>query len=223
MTRPKVKEAAEPAAPTFVPKRGRPTRKQVAAIDATILEAARNLFLSEGYASTSMEAVANAVGVSKGTLYARYPAKSELFQAIANDRLKAWGAGRPTPDDNLAGEVGEQLFRFGVAFLEGFRNPEIAAFDRLITAEAARFPELAESFYKQGYYNAVDVLARNIETLTRRAGWPVADARGVALAFTSGLVGWWRNESLLHPVSEEESSKYVALQVKLLVGGRAAW
>lgn len=55
---------------------GRP--KDLAKREA-ILEAAKALFLSLGYANTSMDAVAAAAGVSKLTVYSHFTDKQTLF------------------------------------------------------------------------------------------------------------------------------------------------
>jgi AcrR family transcriptional regulator len=47
-----------------------------------VLDAAFELFLERGYEGTSMEAVARAVGVTKPVVYACYPSKEELFNAL---------------------------------------------------------------------------------------------------------------------------------------------
>ena len=46
-----------------------------------ILEAAKILFLSNGYANTSMDAVALEAGVSKLTVYSHFTDKETLFTA----------------------------------------------------------------------------------------------------------------------------------------------
>ena len=47
-----------------------------------IMEGARQVFLSGGFDGASMNDVARAAGVSKGTLYAYFNSKDELFEAI---------------------------------------------------------------------------------------------------------------------------------------------
>jgi TetR/AcrR family transcriptional repressor of mexJK operon len=49
-----------------------------------ILDAARELFLAGGYEGTSMDAIQRAVGGSKATLYAHFPSKEALFEAIVD-------------------------------------------------------------------------------------------------------------------------------------------
>ena len=47
-----------------------------------IVEGAREVFLSAGFDGASMNDIARASGVSKGTLYAYFDSKDELFEAI---------------------------------------------------------------------------------------------------------------------------------------------
>ena len=47
-----------------------------------VLDAALGLFLERGYEGTSMEAVANAAGVTKPVVYACFSGKEELFRAL---------------------------------------------------------------------------------------------------------------------------------------------
>jgi TetR/AcrR family transcriptional repressor of mexJK operon len=49
---------------------------------ATIVQAALDLFLDQGFAATSMDAVASQAGVTKQTVYRYYPSKEELFSAV---------------------------------------------------------------------------------------------------------------------------------------------
>jgi len=49
----------------------------------TILDSAFDLFRHYGYRRTSMEDIARAAGVAKGTLYLYFTSKEELFEAIA--------------------------------------------------------------------------------------------------------------------------------------------
>lgn len=47
-----------------------------------VLDAAFKLFLRHGYEGTSMEAIADAAGVTKPVVYSCYPGKDELFKAL---------------------------------------------------------------------------------------------------------------------------------------------
>lgn len=49
---------------------------------AALVAAARGLFANDGYAATSLDAVASTAGVTKGALYHHFAGKRELFRAV---------------------------------------------------------------------------------------------------------------------------------------------
>jgi TetR/AcrR family transcriptional repressor of mexJK operon len=58
-----------------------PGRPKDLAKRQAILDAAKTLFLTKGYANTSMDAVATQAGVSKLTVYSHFNDKETLFSA----------------------------------------------------------------------------------------------------------------------------------------------
>ena len=60
----------------------RPARPSTAEIDAAILDAAAETFARHGYAGTSVQQVADAVGYSKTGLLRRFPSKQALYEAV---------------------------------------------------------------------------------------------------------------------------------------------
>lgn len=57
-----------------------------------ILDAALELVLKHGLRGTSMEAIARQAGVAKPTLYAYYPDKTTVFEALLGRLVSAWRA-----------------------------------------------------------------------------------------------------------------------------------
>lgn len=57
---------------------------------ATILAAARGLFGKQPYAAISMDQVAGAAGLAKGTLYLYFDTREQLFLALLEDLLAEW-------------------------------------------------------------------------------------------------------------------------------------
>lgn len=210
----------------YTSKRGRPTAAQLAAISETILSTAQSLFLSQGYANTSMEAVVAASGVAKATLYARYSTKQELFQAIVEERMQAWQAAAAeviAADDKLADQdIALWLRRRALAVLHALRQPELRAFDHLVASEAPRFPELARMFHELGYMVNVRAIA---ERLSRAEGRPFASERALLAAklFASGLIGWIRQESGVGEVTDAACEAAADMMAGLVVDGQAAW
>jgi AcrR family transcriptional regulator len=124
---------------------GRPTAAAAAELMDRLRRAAVEAFLDHGYDGTTMETVAQAAGITKTTLYSRYPDKRALFLAVS-----AWALARlecaeqaalgPLPDD-LAGA----LTVIARAILAWSVDPDIARLNRMAIAESSRFPEFAAS------------------------------------------------------------------------------
>ena len=82
---------------------GRPSLANAALLRERILEVATELFLAEGYGSTSIEAVAARAGISKRTFYHRFDDKAVLFAAVVHRIIEQI---RPPADVPLLAEIG---------------------------------------------------------------------------------------------------------------------
>ena len=125
---------------------GRP--KDLAKREA-ILEAAKSLFLSLGYANTSMDAVAAAAGVSKLTVYSHFTDKQTLFcsavmatcQIQLPDLLFEYPEGVPVED---------VLLNIARGFQALISSDEAVKLSRLIMAQGSLDPSFGEYFYEAG-------------------------------------------------------------------------
>jgi AcrR family transcriptional regulator len=61
--------------------------EQVARNRELVLDAARRVFLSHGYASATLEAIAQEAGFSKGVVYSQFESKADLFLALLDARI----------------------------------------------------------------------------------------------------------------------------------------
>jgi hypothetical protein len=67
---------------------GHPTREEAVRRDARSLDVATKLFMERGFDCTSIDAVAEAAGVNKPTVYARYRDKRDLFTAVPRGTIQ---------------------------------------------------------------------------------------------------------------------------------------
>lgn len=116
---------------------------------AAIVGAALDVFVREGYARASVDAIAEAAGVSKRTIYDYYGNKEQLFlSAIEETRTTQEAAFQKLLDQSLGSIAREEdlepaFISFGRAFAtEIARSVERAAVMRLMIAEGAHFPAL---------------------------------------------------------------------------------
>ena len=83
-------------------------REQAAATRRQILAAAQELFERDGYAATSMAAIASTAGVSLKTVYLAFETKSGLLRALWHLLLRGDEAGVPVGEQRWFREVLEQ-------------------------------------------------------------------------------------------------------------------
>ena len=114
-----------------------------------ILDGARRIFLRDGFDGASMNDIVRAAGVSKGTLYAYFPSKENLFaELVRHDKQQQaeqtclWVGDAPT--------ARETLTRAGTAFITLMVRPDHLAQVRTVMAVAPRFPEIGRAFYEAG-------------------------------------------------------------------------
>jgi AcrR family transcriptional regulator len=122
---------------------GRDARRQA------ILDIARDVFMQDGFAASSMSSIAARLGGSKGTLYNYFSSKEELFVAMVQDQCDRNHA-LLFDFDAGGGDFIEVLRRLGERFVRLMLSDEIVAMHRLVIAEAGRFPELGRTLYEAG-------------------------------------------------------------------------
>ena len=82
------------------------------------MEAARQVFASQGFAKTTVEAIASGAGVSNGLLYKFFRGKEHLFQEVVSSVVRDWvRAFVPGEDEELTPtQKLEAMFRRSVDF-----------------------------------------------------------------------------------------------------------
>lgn len=151
-----------------------------------ILSAARRLFLEHGFASTSVDAVTEAAGVSKPTVYAHYPTKEALLEAVV--RAESEGAEVPDPF-RATGDPRLDLERAAHTLLALALAPDALAWDRMMAGEARRQPALGRLFWDCGPRRILGVLAGFFRELSDTGPVHVPDPDQAADFFFGMVVG----------------------------------
>jgi TetR/AcrR family transcriptional regulator, mexJK operon transcriptional repressor len=153
-----------------------------------ILEAARQVFLTDGYGATSMDTIAKAAGVSKATVYAHFSSKDRLFSEIIAQRCR-----RHFPND-LDAEIDaldpkEALRTIGQRFAAHVLAPEVLDLYRIVVAETPRFPELGRALYEGGPRTGCARMARYLQHLVDRGVFDIPNTELAARQFFSMIRG----------------------------------
>lgn len=111
-----------------------------------IMEAAAELFLTKGYAATSLSDVVKRSGGSLQTLYELFGSKAGLFRDLVKHYCDQATStlDRPGVEDL---PVEEALNAFGNALLRLVMSPDAISAVRLVIAEGGQAPELVEEFF----------------------------------------------------------------------------
>ena len=169
-------------------RRGRPPRGTEGERRQLILDAAENIFLGQGFGEASMEAVAKLAGVSKKTIYAFFETKEALFEAVMKAHTDS--SDRPIPagdvadDKALEAALGDYLCRLAEFILQPFA---VRLF-RLTIAEAERFPDIAQAFYREGALRSIFQLEDWLALQTKKGLLKVADPHEAAVFLTSMII-----------------------------------
>jgi AcrR family transcriptional regulator len=201
---------------------GRPKATSVADIDRAVIRVARQLFVTKGYGATSMNEVARAARASKGTLYARFPSKADLFKAIIDEQIRRTGgaakAAGPRPRTLQA-----MLRAYAERALHDSLGAETLPLNRLIYSEAPRFPELADAAIARGEVGLRQVtrFIREYADAERIPCRRPQDAADIYLKLTRG----WYSQMMLsgRPVTSTQIKAFVRHMVKWFMATRSAW
>jgi TetR/AcrR family transcriptional regulator, mexJK operon transcriptional repressor len=135
-------------------KRGRPTAGERREREAEILASALGAFLFSGYGGCTLDELATAARVTKRTLYAYFGDKAALFAAMVRHLAAAVSLDAASDIDTLETLAARVVYRV--------HSDELVGLHRLVIAESARFPELAEILHSSGDARHVARLAEHI-------------------------------------------------------------
>jgi AcrR family transcriptional regulator len=147
-----------------------------------IVSIAGGLFLTQGYGSVTMAMIAAAVGGSKGTLYGYFSSKEEIFAAFVvsagQQRWQEFICLDEEPSDIESG-----LLALARRYLRLLLSPEIMSVNRLVIAEAARFPELGRIFYDNGPKSVIGTVASTLQKAAEAGELTLDDPLSAAWRF----------------------------------------
>lgn len=122
-----------------------------------------------------------AAGISKKTFYVRFNSKADLFEAVFLRFIEE----RIPVIEREAGHVGSAsdcLHRIALASLKVALTPDVIAFQRIITAEAIRFPQFALVMNDFGQSRLHSLIERCLEQAVElaRSKFPISASPPIA-------------------------------------------
>ncbi|CAI8753742.1 TetR/AcrR family transcriptional regulator, mexJK operon transcriptional repressor [Pseudomonas chlororaphis] len=196
-----------------------PGRPKDLAKRQAILEAAKTLFLSNGYANTSMDAVAAEAGVSKLTVYSHFNDKETLFSSAVMAKCEEQ---LPTLIFELpAGmPIENVLLNIARGFHLLINSEESLNLHRLIMALGSQDPKLSQIFFEAGPQRMLQGMERLLTRVDQSGALRIDKPRNAAEHFFCLLKGA-ANFRLLYgcgePLSDEAAEEHVREVVGLFM------
>lgn len=158
----------------------RPASKadMIAEKDRLIVSAAHTLFLRDGFASTSMDAIARMAGVSVKTIYSHFANKDELFSNVVIAACTDHLLSSETPSDEVLSKqfpwfcdaTQKGLMEAGREYLKHLLSEEQLALYRVVTRDADRFPELGRQYQANVARGRTGIMTAYLKNMARRRG-----------------------------------------------------
>ncbi|WP_235041961.1 TetR/AcrR family transcriptional regulator [Vreelandella profundi] len=172
-----------------------PTARGVARRER-LLDAARDVFLEQGYAGASVNEVVARAGGSLATLYKQFGNKEGLFMAAMERHIAtAWTVLEEGRRDQQAPE--QVLYELGRRMLMLVFDAGVIRLVRGLAFEAERAPELGEMFLTRGPDHTRQALANYLRDQVESGRLALEEPREAAGIFMGMLLGEWHIDALL--------------------------
>jgi TetR/AcrR family transcriptional regulator, mexJK operon transcriptional repressor len=199
---------------------GRPSHDEAIKRDERLIAIAASMFMERGFEGTSIDAVAEAAGVGKATLYARYKDKGELFAAVLQRKIDRWLSFNDPDEEAATGAVEDVLLALARRTVTAALTPEAVAINRIVMAQSARFPSLAKLVHEQGWQRSNAAVAALLDRFAKAGRIEVEDTTVAADLFLSLVIGRQTRMAMLGIETDpEQVDQRVQAAVKLFLDG----
>ncbi|MCB2079465.1 MAG: TetR/AcrR family transcriptional regulator [Novosphingobium sp.] len=201
------------------PGPGRPSRAQTEARNRQLLDKALDLFLERGFDGTTIDAIIEAVGMSRRTVYARYKDKLALFKAALERAVDDWVVPESKLREAECDDLEQTLLAVARLMVANVRSPSGVRLARIANAEVFRMPDIGAYLWER----TARVALAYLTDLFRRRLWPEPPGQQViddaAMAFLILIVEGsfqmtnWENRD------DSEFDRQVEYRVRLFLHG----
>jgi AcrR family transcriptional regulator len=201
---------------------GRPPREQAEQRRGEVLDCALEVFLERGYEQATVDLIAARAGASKRTLYAHYEDKTALFKAAVTRAIERYAA-EAEKLFFVEGDLEQTLTSLARMRLAHVISPVGQRLQRILNAEANRFPEIFNQAYEQGTKPLIDFLAEVLRRHTASGELDIDHPERASRVFLSMVVGGpARQIGAGTKLSQDELDERVRFSVRLFLRGALA-
>ena len=113
-----------------------------------IVEAALQEFVARGFTATRLDDIAKRAGVAKGTIYLHFNDKESMFEELIRTAIVPL-VGRIISPPPIGASIRDTVEHVALTFIQEIVTTPRADIVRLIIAEGARFPAIADFYYRE--------------------------------------------------------------------------
>lgn len=151
-----------------------------------MMASASELFMKQGFSSTSMDQIASHAGVSKQTLYSHFGNKDDLFTAAIADKCETY----QMSDAMFTGDDPKQvLMNMGQLFSNLLLSEDSLRVFRLCIAESDSNSKLAGLFFDAGPKRVIGMFSNYLERLNTEGLLRVSNPHFAAVQLLTMLQG----------------------------------
>jgi AcrR family transcriptional regulator len=202
-----------------VQRRGRPRRDQAGQLDRDLLRHALDHFLDKGFEATTLSAITRSLGMSKQTVYARYPDKHALFLAALQSAIDEWLAPFESLHEHESEDLEASLVAAATILVTTMLSPTGLRLIRITNAESYRMPEIGRYTYGRGH----ELFARYLRDLLGRRlpldAERTRDVEDLVTAFLNLLSGPARLNAWGLDLKPVDIDAFVHNRVRLFLSG----
>lgn len=138
------------------------------------LEAASEVFLEQGFAGTSLDAIIQRTGGSRRTIYTEFGNKQGLYNTLVEE-LTSRILEELEPRGKTGQSLHEILSLFSKKYMDVMMSPTIMGLSLSAMAEGLRFPDLSKKYFESGPRKAQKNLAAILRDACERGEAEIAN------------------------------------------------
>ncbi|MEY2944024.1 MAG: hypothetical protein RLY97_2038 [Pseudomonadota bacterium] len=199
---------------------GRPTREQAVLRRAQLLDVALDHFLEKGFENSTIESIANAVNMTKRTVYALYDDKVALFRAAVLRAIENLAVTEKEMQSTLCDTMQETLVKIAHLRVDRVMTPMGLKLQRIINTESYRFPDIFIQSYQLGALPVIKFLSKYLKNNVKKENLALPDPSLAANVFISMVVsGPVRIIVSGNYLDSQEMERRIAFSVNLFLNG----
>lgn len=198
---------------------GRPTREQIIQRNQELLDRSLDMFLQNGFEATTIDAISDALGMSRRTIYSRYGDKTTLFKAALQQAIDEWIVPVEQLQAAETNDLQETLLKIARIWVTKLLAPAGMRLLRIANTEIFRMPEIATYLWERIAEPTSGYLTDLFRRRLRPGAADVPDAADAAAAFQLMVVFGAVQSIAWEPIAHDVLDRQIVYRTRLFLAG----